>query len=290
VKRLVPRVPILALALPALAGCTLVLSPGEQQCQADKDCAARGFAGAVCTAGVCEMADPVWGCLGHLVLPPNPDPNVKISFTERLAYASDESSVTMATVDICAKLDLDCTGTDPNYPKGLTPDATGIVSLSVIQGFDGFIRITGQNMNIMDSRVFVGQPMFKPPTVKEVRLLRPGEYQLLVAYAKQKVDTTRGTAIVNVEDCSSIAAAGVSFASPNADMETALFYLINQAPTTPPTANATDADGFGGFLNLPVGTSVVQAIRASDQKLIGQSSFQVLANTLSYVLVAPSPM
>jgi hypothetical protein len=271
-------------------GCSVILHPGEQQCQVDKDCAARGFAGAVCMGGVCEMpaVDPVWGCLGHLVQPPNPDPTKTITFTERLAYASDESAVTMATVDICAKLDLGCTGTDPNYLKGITPDASGMVTLSVIEGFDGFVRISGQN--IMDSRVFVGQPMFKPPTVKEVRLLRPGEYQILVAYAKQMVDMTRGTAIVNAEDCSGIAAAGISLQSPNADMASQLFYLINQAPTTPPTANATDVDGFGGFLNLPVGTSVVQAIRASDQKPIGQSSFQVLANTLSYVLVAPTPM
>jgi hypothetical protein len=179
---------------------------------------------------------------------------------------------------------------DPNYPKGIVPDMNGKVTLTVIQGFDGFVRISGINMSIMDSRVFVGLPLFKPPTVQEVRLLRPGEYQLLVAYAKQMVDPTRGTAIVLAEDCSGTAAGGMSFASPNADMKSQLFYLINQTPTPPPAATTTDATGFGGFLNLPVGTTVVQAIRASDMMLIGQSSFDILANTLSYVLVAPTPM
>jgi hypothetical protein len=278
------------LAIPAEEGCTLILTPGEQQCKVDGDCAARGFAGGVCMAGVCEMpaVDPVWGCLGHLMPPPNPDPSVKITFSERLAYESDETAVTMATVDICAKYDLNCTQMDPNYPKGIVPGANGMVMLSLPQGFDGFIRISG--MDVMDSRVFVGLPLFKPPTVQEVRLLRPNEYQLLVAYAKQMVDLTKGTAIVLAEDCSGMAASGISFKCPNADMQSALFYLINQVPQAPPTSTTTDSAGFGGFLNLPVGPAVVQAIRASDQTLIGQSSFDVLANTLSYVLVAPTPM
>jgi len=35
------------------------------------------------------------------------------------------------------------------------------------------------------------------------------------------------------------------------------------------------------ILNLPVGPSVANSVRASDMKAIGQSSFAVLANTIS---------
>src|SRR6185436_996419 len=53
-------------------GCTVVLSPGEQQCETAKDCEARGFSGAECKAGVCEKVeeiDPIWGCVGNVVEP-----------------------------------------------------------------------------------------------------------------------------------------------------------------------------------------------------------------------------
>ncbi len=271
-------------ALLAIGSCTLLLAPGQQQCDVDGDCAARGFTGATCVANVC--IDPVWGCLGDVPVPV-PDPTKTVTFSEQLVY-TDQSPVTMATVDVCDKLDLDCTSTDPAYPKGLTPDAEGNVTLTVLQGFDGFVRIAGPN--IMDSRVFVGRPIITPPTVHSVRLLQPSEYSLIVAYAKQTVDMTRGTAIILAEDCSGNSAAGVSFTCPGADAESQVFYLINQEPTTPPMATATDVDGFGGFLNLPVGATVATSTRASDGTFIGDSSFDVLAYTISYVLISPTPM
>ena len=58
----------------AAEGCSVVLEPGEAQCETTADCEARGFAGSVCTNSVCEKApvpvvDPVWGCLGNVVEP-----------------------------------------------------------------------------------------------------------------------------------------------------------------------------------------------------------------------------
>lgn len=285
-RSVLATVPLLLATGVATAGCTVLLDPGQQQCQTTSDCTARGFAGAVCTANVCEKVDPVWGCLGNVV-EQVPDPTKTVTFVEQLTF-TDQSPVTMATVDVCAKLDLECAQIDPNYPKGLTPGADGSVSLTVIQGFDGFIRITGPQ--IVDSRVFVGRPIVTAPSVKSVRLLQPSEYGIIVAYAKQQVDMTRGTAILYSVDCSGNAASGVRFTCPVADTQSQEFYLINQIPTTPPTATTTDVDGFGGFLNLPVGPAVANSYRASDGAFIGDSSFDVLAYTISYVQIAPTPM
>ncbi len=273
----------------AAAGCSALLDPGQVQCETTADCTAHGWEG-VCMANVCEMApvkvDPIWGCLGHVPVP-NPDPTKKVVLKERLALALDETAVTMATVDVCDKLDVDCTGKNPDYPKGLEPDAEGNVTLSVVQGFDGFVRITGPT--IMDSRVFVGQPLMKAPSVKEIRLLQPQDYRLLAGIAKQQVDMTRGTAILLGFDCEGLAIAGISFVSKNADAKTQPFYLINQLPQTPPTATETDADGFGGYFNMPVGSAVAKGYRATGDVYIGESSFDVLAYTISYVLISPTP-
>src|SRR5262249_25157432 len=151
------------------AGCSVVLAPGEQQCETAKDCEARGFTGATCTANVCQkIEDPVWGCLGN-VTEPTPDMTKKVELSVQLQYVGDKSPITMATIDVCAKLDIDCTGMSSDYPKGLHPDKMGFVKLSLIQGFDGFVSVKGPD--IMDSRVFVGRPNVKPPAPKAIWLL-----------------------------------------------------------------------------------------------------------------------
>lgn len=273
----------------ATGGCTVVLAPGEEQCETAKDCEARGFAGALCKAGVCEETeiDPVWGCLGHVV-EPEPDLSKKVDLSIQLSFVGDMAPVTEATIDVCAKLDLECTGASADFPKGLMPDAGGMVTFSVVQGFDGFVRIAGPN--IMNSRVFVGRPIVKPPSPKGVWLLRPSDYDVLAAYAKQVPNPERGTAILFGVDCQGLGTSGVRFDCVSADDESLPFYLINQFPTAPPAAEATDVDGYGGVFNLPVGSSVARSYRDEDDILIGESSFQVLADTISYVQIAPTPM
>lgn len=282
------------LALTAL-GCTVVLSPGEEQCEVAADCAARGFGDASCVDGVCTDGsggggggDTVWGCLGNVV-EPTPDPSKTFTVSIRLAFANGGEAVTDVTVDVCDKLDVSCTAMSADFPKGLSPDAQGMVSTTLKQGFDGFFQIKSMSMEIVDSRVYVGRPIVAPPEVKEVQLLRPVEYSTLANLAQGQVDPTRGTAILYAIDCSGIAASGVRFETPNADADSIPFYLINQSPTIPPTATSTDRDGFGGFFNLPVSSAVARAFRASDGAFIGESSFQILANTISYVQIAPTP-
>lgn len=283
----------LALAtLPLLIGvqgCTVLLAPGEVQCDSAADCAARGFPEAVCVEQLCvepPAADPVWGCLGHVV-EPVPDKTKTVAFTMHLAFATDGTSVTKATIDVCDKLDLNCTGKNPAYPKGLSPGSDGLVKLNVIEGFDGFVRI--QNPDLMASRIYVGRPIVTPPKVKEIRLLRPQEYAYLANLADKTVDLTRGTAILLALDCRGEAARGIHFESKNADAKSAEFYLVNQSPATPPAVTATDVDGFGGFLNLPPSSAVARAFLSAGHVYVGESSFQVLANTISYVQVGPTP-
>jgi hypothetical protein len=273
-------------------GCTVVLSPGEEQCEAADDCAARGFADATCENNTCVAAaevvvDPVWGCLGE-VEKPTVDTTKKVELDIRLAFATDGEPLSQtAVIDVCDKLDITCTGASPDFPKGLHPDDDGRVKFSIRQGFDGFVRIAHET--IMDSRIYVGRPIVVAPKVGEIQLLRPTEYEFLAVIADNPADATRGTAILLAVDCSGDAAGGVRFECPAADEQSQEFYLINQGPVVPPNATATDVDGFGGYFNLPPSAAVARAIRDEDDAYIGESSFQILANTLSYVLVAPTP-
>jgi hypothetical protein len=269
--------------------CSALLSPGELQCESATDCADRGFASAACVDNVCvepTVVDPKWGCLGHVV-EPWPDRTKKVPLEIRLVLAFDKSAVKTAVVDVCDKLDLQCAGTNPDYPKAVKPAADGMVKLSVVQGFDGFVRIT--DPTIVDTRVYVGRPLLDQPSFNEVRLLRPSDYEGIAAIAGLDVDPARGTAILAAVDCTGESVSGVRFKSPEADAKSTEFYLINQVPAKPPAAGSTDHDGFGGFFNLKPATALARAYRAKDDAFIGESSFQVLANTISFVLIRPSP-
>ncbi len=308
--------PGLVAALSVLGGCSLALAPGEEQCETVDDCTARGFDGGRCEQGVCVaqctspqdcealglaghvcedgtcidpiVADPTWGCLGNVV-EPEPDPTKPLVIEFRLAYATDNTiPVVGATVDVCAKLDLACMNESPDFPKGLTSDADGNLRIESKQGFDGWVRVT--HPEIVDSRIYVGRPLLEQPKTKEIRLLKPMEYEVLANVAGgAMVDPTRGSAIVLGLDCEGLPGAQLRFSTVSADAQTIPFYLINQAPQRPPQAIETDADGFGGFFNLPVGPAIVRSVLGEEATFVGESSLNIEANTISYVQVAPTP-
>ena len=268
-------------------GCNLVVAGDETQCATDADCDARGFANATCVESVClSSGSSAWSCLGNLE-EETPDPTKTVEFDIDLVYAVGGAAVSMQTVvDICDKLDPPCVNS-PNLPKGLHPDGNGKVEVSVPEGFDGYVQISGPDL--VDSRVYVGRPLLGPPSVEAVQLLSESDFNLLATLANDEPDPMRGSAIVLVVNCKGDGGGGVRFESPSIDDETTPFYLINQQPVTPPTATVTDGDGFGGYFNMPLGAAVVRGLRDDDDAFIGESSFQILPETISYVLVAPTP-
>lgn len=290
--------PILPLLLGA-QGCTVVLKPGEAQCETAADCGARGFATAACVEQVCVQpdaavaVDPVWGCLGNVV-EPTPDVTKQVAFPISVVFATSGAPVTWVTVDLCSKIDINCTGSDPKFPKGLKPDADGVLNMSVYQGFDGFVRLSNAPGGppadaFVDTRVYVGRPIVKPPVTQAVRLFRPTEVDALASLASATVDPTRGTAIFFAVDCQGKPGSKVRFTTKSSDASSIEFYLINQAPTAPPDATETDADGFGGFFNLKTGAAIGTATRSAGNVYVGESSFQVLAGTISFVQIGPTP-
>jgi hypothetical protein len=103
------------------------------------------------------------------------------------------------------------------------------------------------------------------------------------------VDMTRGTAILEGVDCQGNPEAGISFQSPNTDAQSITFYLVGLLPEQPPMVTATDTDGYGGFFNMPVGNAIGKSYKNGGTVYIGESSFDVLPYTISYVLISPSP-
>lgn len=268
-------------------GCTVVVAGDDVQCQTDADCGARGFGDASCVDQVCTIAagGTMWGCLGNIedVIP---DPSRTIQVEVDLVFAVGGAAVGPQTViNVCDKLDVDCSDADSTLPRGLQPDGNGRLRVEVPEGFDGFFTLNGPD--IIDSRFYVGEPLLGPPSIQALQVLSPEDFTTLATLAGDAPDPTRGSSIVLVVDCNGDGAGGVTLNGANADASSVPFYLINQQPV--PSATETDSDGFGGYFNLPLGSAVVSATRASDGAFVGESSFQVAADTMSYVLVSPGP-
>ena len=122
----------------------------------------------------------------------------------------------------------------------------------------------------------------------KVRLISADEASGLAMALRTMVDQTRGIFAARAQDCDFANAAGVSFAAAAADQETQAFYFASGVPVT--TLAQTDAEGTGGFLNLPPGLGVITATSVvAGNKVLGSLSFNIRPGTLTLTEFQPVP-
>ena len=263
-----------AVAVLGAAACSLVLTTQNEQCASDGDCAARGpaFAGTVCESRVCvtktvdagvdaaaDAPDPVWGCLGSVVFPPPKKPKVKISlpFYELIS----KQPATDILVRPCARLDVSCSNL-PTLQDGGAP-------------------------NYVPSLAFFNPPPSDDAVYAALLLLTPSALTTLAATAGNTIDPKLGALFFVAQNCTGKAADGVSVNTDRTEATTKGFYLIKGLPSE--TASATDAAGYGGFINVPTGYVRVNATVHDTGKPIGGTSVLVRPSTITYVYLVPSP-
>jgi hypothetical protein len=302
-ERVIRRSAVLTVgAALAAVGCSLVLTTQTEQCTVDADCAARGpaFAGTVCESRVCvtkaveagsdaaaDAQDPIWGCLGSVVFPPAKKPKVTISLP--LYELISKAPVSNILVRPCARLDVSCTNP---LAAPVAPDAKGIVTFQVDAGFDGYAEILptvvdGGLPNYVPSLAFFSPPPSDDTLYAALLLLTPSSLATLAATAGNAIDPKLGAVFFVAQNCAGKAAEGVSVTTDRTEATTKGFYLIKGLPSE--TASATDAAGYGGFINLPTGYVRVNATVHDTGKPIGGTSVLVRPSTISYVYLVPSP-
>lgn len=281
-----------------LSACTLGLDLGREQCEAARDCAELGYAGATCVEGVCELVtdtssssiasssstgdpDPVWGCLGSFVQPA-PAAGEKLTHIYRfeLAIGAPGTPPKDLAVKLCNKLDLECATPIMNP----VPDARGAITLDLDPAFDGFIEATSSET--LPALVAMQKPVVIPQTEKVVRMASAAVRDALVAGTGEMLDETKGVALVLTGDCSDLRTAGVSVTSADLDETSVTFYFRGALPE--PGATETDPQGAAGFINIPLGFVEVVATRASTGQVIGQGSFRSKAGVISYLPLGPT--
>lgn len=307
--------------------CSILLDTTPEQCSADVDCANRrgAFANAACVNHVCvarpvdEMvdasSDPVWGCLGHVVMgaPQSATVRVAIPFWDLIRMMP----ITDVAMRACPKLDVPCSRPiQPAAPAG----EDGVVSLNVPALFDGYGQVLSLNADDggdtdttdagdardgggnggdsgdrreggapkwIPSLVFFNPPLVNDSTYNRVPLFLPDDIRLLAAVQNNTWDLGHGLAFVGALDCSGNPAAGVAWEPSIVDTSSKRFYYINSFPDE--AAVATDSSGLGGVLNAPTGTLTITArVQATGQR-IGTATMFVRAGVASYTYLSPTP-
>jgi hypothetical protein len=292
---------LFAPVLAALASsCSLALGLGEEQCQTNADCDKRGFKNAQCSQHVCVAAtgsgssssstgtggaggsDPAWSCLPGFVSPV-PSGTVQVDF--QIVMATGAALPTDLKVKLCSSFDASCSSpVDAN----VILDADGKHSFMVPPAFgNGYLEITSASGETYPTLAFFGTDVIIPPALKVIRLTTPAQLNALLNLTMLTADPAHGIAIMLTSDCQDQRTAGVALVSVSgSDAKTVPFYFNGNLPD--PNATQTDAEGAGGFLNLKPGVVKVQASRFATSEYIGDTTFQVRPQTISYVPIGPT--
>ena len=263
--------------------------------------------GSVCSAGVCQGGSGGSGGSGASggapgdptdpLSPQNPrwacaaDPlptSAGYKLTMHLTDAVDSTKVLPdINAQLCRKLDSTC---DSPVGKTATSDETGLITLQVEKGFDGFVQLTGTK--IAPSMYFLTPPVSGDLDLPMVPLATPfiASQIVLGAGGNPWAKDTSGIVLLTAFDCTGTAAAGLNFAIGGApDPKTFIFYLVKSLPTT--DVSVTDDTGYGGLVNVPEGVKTVSALLGGPGgHKISEISVLVRAGYVSYSRVTPNSL
>ena len=194
-----------------------------------------------------------------------------------------ESAVVSAR--LCRKLDVNCL--NPLSPD-ITSDKDGIVRFDVVPddpavGFTGYVIFS--KPELMTGLYFFNPAVDRPVHIGAVQMVTPTVANLLTLQVGAAYDQSRGIILFNTLDCTAQSSAGVMLEVDPRDPLLLRFYAIDGLPTA--SAVATDMDGWGGLINVPVGTTTVTGRLADGGRRIGTVSLFVKPNTISYSRMVP---
>jgi hypothetical protein len=273
--------PIFSLAMTFLslfASCSLAVNADRVQCQTKADCVSRGgdFENASCIDSVCQ-ADPTWKCLAAPAMLPQQSPPFRIAVTLRdlvtqMPFANGQ-------VKLCRKLDVDCTAP----VSTAVGDGNGEATFSVdMVDFAGYLTV--QASGIVPTLYFFNPPVDRDQAVS-VSLASPAAYAGLLLQLGRQPLSGHGSIVISSADCTGAPAAGVTYTTASGDGATSSFYTVGGLPTV--SATATDAQGYGGLINVPAGAATVATSLTSPRTNLGTISLLVQDGAITYSRVVP---
>jgi hypothetical protein len=185
------------------------------------------------------------------------------------------------SIAACVNDDLDCT-----QPTAYaTTDRDGEATVTVPANFSGYMQQT-ERSDYTPAMYFMLAQLPDDGRLRNFPLIPSGSFDGLHLALGTRADSTRGHAMLIVEDCTGLTLSGISFMSPQSDTATTEFYVVDQIPTT--SASETSTEGDGGFTNLPPGIVQITATNKKTGVVINTISLLIRAGTITTAYIRPA--
>jgi hypothetical protein len=256
--------------------CSVTVDSDRPQCQTDADCASRGaaFAEARCVDSLC-VGDPRWACMDR---EPTSTPSGPFTIGMKVTDLVSHAPIAGLSADLCRKVDVVCA--DP--VTTVNSDGEGKLTFDQVEAnFSGYVSLSAEG--IVPTLYFFNPPVASNLEVPSLSLSTPQSRTALLG--QLGADTKRGDLLLNVVDCDGSPASGISFTLSPEGTGSIPFYLSSGLPTR--NATATDATGYGGFVNVPAGTVTIRAVDAKSQRVIQTLTLVVRDGAATWSKVVP---
>ena len=240
--------------------------------------------------------DPVrWGCLSPDYQPPAPPPAQPGAAPVTFNYSAllvDYATLTPlgpeqgARMSFCLNMDATCA----QAPMAAPIPGTPAVNLQIRAGVEGFLRQEADGHVTQD--YYLLAPMFQD---QNRRAMATDPFTLvsmdsLVGFVRDvgiNVDQRLGIMALEIRDCLGNRVEGARLNLPDRatrpELQSADYYAIDQR--FPVIDVPTDADGIAGWVNLPEGTVVVEAVL--NGRTFGQTRMRILGGRITSAVIRP---
>ncbi len=256
--------------------CSLLIDVSSKQCSVDADCTKLGdeFKGSTCQSNVCVTPTTPNDPLKCPTQFPSGAPTVKFTFKVTAAGGAPKSPF---SITACDRIDLVCD--PPQY--GTKQVANGdLVQLDLPTNFNGYLNVL--NPDLVQAQLYLGQPLTHDTVGWDLTIPTEATLKLLTSSVGHSLDRTAGMLIVIARDCARGPLDGVTFSNTAGGIP---FYFMNMFPY--PDATETLAEGAGGFINIPLGTTIVSAVHNASMHKLQDSGALLKSGWITYMEIFP---
>lgn len=280
--------PAALLLVGAASSCSLAFPMGEVQCQTTEECVARGpaFLDSVCQDEICvASATEDWTCLGEANSSGCQGSTSQYTLVLHVADYYTHKTPPGLVGRLCPRPDINCDHV--LGPVEIGEDGT--VSAEVDGNFDGYVELAGPS--IVTALLSVPRAICEDTEIKgEWPLVSTEQFTQIAGTIKAELDLVEyGNIYARTFDCAGASAAGVSLALDTSAPVTTPYYMNGGLPKRGESTSSTDAQGAGGWINVPEGYVTIAGTVVATGERIGDVVLSVRKNTVSYPWVVPAP-
>lgn len=217
-----------------------------------------------------------WSCLGTVPSRAEPLLGDAITYTVQMIDLGTRAPITDATVTVCGLTDVECA---TPIVENLRVDADGWIDIPLTENFSGYLEV--RSPMTVPAAFYLGDGLRTMTDYPFVSVTIP-TFEGLTAAVGVVGNPATGTISVRTFDCQSETAPGAALINNTGGVP---FYFTDGLPDI--TRRETDADGLGGFVNVPPGVTLLQSLLA-DGTVVDRRSFIIRPGWLTTAFMRPA--